>query len=643
MGIGGKVSGIVYIVLLYLISIFLVACSGGDDRESTRIDEGLEKYAGNYKGVFLDNNNEKVGSWDFVVDIRGDITGSANHQEWDGKKEISNSINSSGDFTLPIDIGDGFTVQGKISPLKNVAGTWKKSIDHAGSMRGKTTDVPPEGTLIVATTGEIRYSDPNRESANLFFHGGVSGSLIRRNTSHGRYSRSLARSWELIDSTTWKFTLQKGIKFHNGLTVTSADVKYSFDRTMGKFDPRFRGFRRATLRRVIAAIETPDEYTIIFKTKDPDSSFLGIPQLLQIVPKAYVEKVGDREFAKKTIGFGPWKVKEIKVGESIEIEAFEHYWNVNPQPGEMGRPKIKSFIVRTLPKQATMVAALKAGEIDSIMGVRADMVEELRAMNNITVYQSPSPLQGFIIMNCRSRSDPPNPLRDIRVRQALNYALDWDAIIKNFLTGKEYRTTLIDKDQIGYDPNTHKFPYDPEKAKTLLAEAGYADGFTIPYHYVSSEHSPTREVIWDYWRKVGVRVDPQAHTFPVVVRGVYSKSFLGLVPWASGVSRDPGNWLRVMIPYDGEHALHARHKKAEELFEKQSTEFDENKRAELIKQLNEIVLREVWLIPAVRGVFSWALNTGKWTVDTSKEPLATFPATWISLKKGDIKANESRR
>ncbi|MBL7176919.1 MAG: hypothetical protein ISS66_13940 [Desulfobacteraceae bacterium] len=630
-------------VVLYLLSIFLIGCSSGDDRESISKDEGLEKYAGHYKGVFLNNKNEKVGTWDFVVDIQGNITGSAYHQEWDEKKDVSNIINSAGEFTLPIDIGDGFTIQGKIGSLKKVTGTWKKSIDHAGSMRGETTDLPPEGTLILAMTGEIRYSDPNRESASLFFHGGVSGSLIRRNTFHGRYSRNLAKSWELVNSTTWKFTLQKGVKFHNGQTVTSTDVKYSFDRTMGKFDPRFRGFRRATLRRQIAAIEIPDEYTIIFKTKSPDASFLGIPQLLQIVPKAYVEKVGDQEFAKKTIGFEPWKVKEIKVGEYIEIEAFEHYWNIDPHPGEMGRAKIKSIIIRTLPKQATMLAALKAGEIDSIMGVRADMLKELRVLNNITVYQSPSPLQGFMIMNCRSRSDPPNPLLDIRVRLALNYALDWDAIIQNFLTGKEYRTTLIDKDQIGYAPNTQTYPYDPEKAKILLAEAGYANGFTVPYHYVGTEHSPTREVIWDYWLKVGIKVEPQAHTFPVVVRGVYSKSFLGLVPWASGTSRDPGNWLRVMVPYDGEHALHARHKKAEELFNKQSTEFDEKKRAELIKQLNEIVLREVWLIPTLRGVFNWALNTEKWTIDTTKEPLATLPSTWISLKKGDRVLNDSRQ
>ncbi len=483
-------------VVIYLISIFLVGCSSGDDRESIRKDEGIEKYAGHYKGIFLNNENEKVGTWDFVVDIQGNITGSAYHQEWDEKKDISNIINSAGEFTLPIDIGDGFTIQGKIDPLKKVAGTWKKSIDHAGSIRGKTTDVPPEGTLIMAMTGEIRYSDPNRESANLFFHGGVSGSLIRRNTFHGRYSRNLAKSWELVNSTTWKFTLQKGIKFHNGQTVTSADVKYSFDRTMGKFDPRFRGFRRATLRKQIAAIEIPDEYTIIFKTKYPDSSFLGIPRLLQIVPKAYVEKVGDKEFAKNIVSSGPFKWVGYKQDVYFDMEAYEdHYRKV---------PEIKNLRIIYVVEDQTRLSMMKVGEADMMVPGPAHL-NLLRKDPKFRLVQAEN--TRTVGLAFADIIQPGNwPLKDRRVRMAVSYAIDRKAVSEIALQGLTTPSnSFLAPWHAGWDKKrATPTPYDPEKSKALLKEAGYPNGFSTQLN-ITPTMKVSMQAVAGYLAKVGIK------------------------------------------------------------------------------------------------------------------------------------------
>jgi peptide/nickel transport system substrate-binding protein len=427
------------------------------------------------------------------------------------------------------------------------------------------------------------------------------------------------------------------VKFHNGDEVTSADVKFSFERTAGKFNPRFRGFRKGAIRRQVASIETPDDYTVVIKTRFADASFLGVAMLMQVAPKAYVERLGDREYAKRPIGFGPYKVTEIKVGEYLTFEAFEEYWNANPKRGEMGRGKVQNVILKTLPKEATMVAALRAGEVDGMYGVDIDSVKELEKLPHVTVYHAPASLHGFFILNFRAEKDPKtgelNPLRDVRVRQALNYAINWDSTIKNYLTGREWRTTLIGRTQIGYDPSAPIYPYDPEKAKKLLADAGYAKGISLPFHHTEQGRTPYIDAVWNYWREVGINVVPKVHSPSVRLRGVYRKKFYGIIAWGGGYGPDPGNWFRVMVPYNGLQAMHLPHEKVEALYKKQSVEFEKEKRKKLIRELNEILLKEAWFVPTIRSVQHAALNTERCTLDKSTMPLSVLPLTYISKKR----------
>ena len=492
-------------------------------------------------------------------------------------------------------------------------------------------------TLILVRAREAQFLDPNVATSDRSINLYLFGSMVVQNLYNGKYSPHLAKSWEILNPKTWKFNLRKGVLFHNGQEVTSADVKFSFERSLGRFNRRFKGYRKGALRRLIASIETPDDYTVIIKTKFADASFLGIPMLLQVVPKAYVEKVGDQEYARHPVGFGPFKVKEIKVGEHLSLERFGDYWNSSPKPGELGRSRVKRVIMKTLPQQATMVAALKTGEADAMIGVQTDTSKELKKLPNITVYYAPGSLHGFFILNFRAEKDPktgePNPLRDVRVRRALNYALDLDSIIKNYLTGREWRTTLIGRTQIGYDPKAPIYPYDPEKAKKLLAEAGYAKGLSLPFHYIETSRGPYLDALWDYWRAVGINIEPRPHSAAVNLRGVYTKKSYGIISWGGGFGPDPGNWFRVMVPYNGLQAMHLPNAKVEELARKQSVEFDPEKRAEIIKQINRILLEEAWFVPTIRGVSIAALNTDKWSLDQSRMPLSALPMTYIMKKK----------
>jgi len=491
------------------------------------------------------------------------------------------------------------------------------------------------GSIVAGRQAEAKYLDGNVATTDRSVDSLVFGTMFFINLYDGNYTPRLAESYEVLDKNTWKFNLRKGVKFHNGDAVTAEDVKFSFERTMGKFNKKFRGFRKGVLVRQIASVEAQDKYTVIIKTKFADASFLGVALLMQIVPKSYVQKLGDKGFARKPVGFGPYKVAEIKVGEYLKFEAFEDFYNQNPGKGEIGASKLKEVTLRTLPQEATMIAALKAGEIDAMYGVDADSRKEFDDRPGITLYDAPTSLHGFFILNCRKEKTAkgkPNPLWDVRVRKALNHAINWDEIIKNYLTGKEWRTTLIGRSQIGYSPDVPLPQYEPEKAKKLLEEAGYGNGLTLAFHYQDTSRQPYQDAVWQYWQRIGINITPKPHSRAVHLRGVYRKKHEGIINWGGGFGPDAGNWIRVMAPYNGFQAMHPKNKKVAQLAKKQSVEFNLEKRTALIKELNTIVLEEAWFVPTIRGVSTAALNTGKFRYHNEDIKMTSLSLTSVEKK-----------
>lgn len=189
---------------------------------------------------------------------------------------------------------------------------------------------------------------------------------------------------------------------------------------------------------------------------------------VKIIPKAYVEKVGDEEFAKAPIGSGPYKFVERKKDEKVVMEAYDNYFG--------GRPAIDKATYVVIPEAASRIAALEAGDVDIISNVETSQVERLKAEENLDVIGNPTTRVIFMGINSIAKG----PMQDVRVRQALNYAVDKQAIIKGVLDG--YATpiaTISTPEYEGYDPSIVPYEYNPEKAKQLLAEAGYANGFEI--------------------------------------------------------------------------------------------------------------------------------------------------------------------
>src|SRR5271157_5615578 len=277
----------------------------------------------------------------------------------------------------------------------------------------------------------------------------------------GNPSPSLAESWSATeDGLSYEFVLRKGAMFHNGDPVTSEDVKFSFD--------RYRGAAHALIKERVASVETPDPQRVVFKLKNPWPDFISFYSSASgagwIVPKKYVEKVGDDGFLKAPIGAGPYKFVSFTPGQELVLEAFEGYWRKVPS--------VKRLVMKVIPDEATRLAALTRGEIDIAYSIRGELAEDVQKTPGLSL--KPVVLQAPNWLYFPEQWDPKSPWHDLRVRQAANLAIDREGMNKALFLGYCKTTNSI----IPYTFTDYWQPpaavYDPAQAKKLMAAAGFA-------------------------------------------------------------------------------------------------------------------------------------------------------------------------
>jgi peptide/nickel transport system substrate-binding protein len=323
-----------------------------------------------------------------------------------------------------------------------------------------------------------------------------------------------AEKWEMSpDGLTWTFTLRKGITFHDGSELTAEDVKWSLE-TVTK--PESIAANAARLRNAFKEIEVVDPYTLVIRTQETD---LWLAQDLSmaagyegiILPKKYYEQVGADGFAAKAIGSGPYKWVKGLAGSSIELEAVDKHW-------AEGVPKYKKLTYKVVPEENTRIAMVQTGEAEIISASR-ERVPDLQARGfNIFVKERGS------VMGCYFHQQwEGHPVGDKRVRQALNLAINRDEIVKFIFGGQAKLMALYPMGSFsvaaGADPELQPYPYDPAKAKQLLAEAGYPNGFETTIYAYAREDVPemTRlvEALAGYMAKIGVKLNIFSTEYPV--------------------------------------------------------------------------------------------------------------------------------
>lgn len=328
-----------------------------------------------------------------------------------------------------------------------------------------------DDTIVVGIHADIHNLDPHN-----FRHRETE--TILRNIYDGVVTRGpdmqpvpeLAESVTQLDDTTWEFTLRQGVKFHDGSEMTAEDVAFSINRYVGEGAMAGRTSPRKDLLGPVTRAEAVDEYTVHVFMSAPWSVFL--PHLVHhmIVPKS----VGDG-LVEHPIGTGPFKFVEWVPGSHVVLERFDEYYGGAPDLGRDGPAPAERVVFRIIPETATRLAALRAGEIDIMTSVPVHAISDISGDADLLLRPVAGTRSFFTEFDVREA-----PFDDVRVRQALNHAIDLQIIIETFLDGLgQPLTTILSPLSFGHNDDLEPYAYDPARARELLAEAGYGDGFTF--------------------------------------------------------------------------------------------------------------------------------------------------------------------
>ena len=321
----------------------------------------------------------------------------------------------------------------------------------------------------------------------------VFDSLLRK-TRDGRNVPALAESYEYHSANEWTFKLRRGVQFHNGEAMNAEAVRYTIQTIL---DPVTNSPRAADLDWV-AEVQVIDDHTVrIVTNKDYPLAEHYFTEM-QIVPPAYRERVGAQRFDESPIGTGPYQVIGWNRGNRITLKRYDGYW-AGPAP-------VEYIDFRFVSSAASRVATLLSGDADLIVDPPITARGRIDSNRN-TRFAS---VTGTRVIFVGLDSVQDSPLRDVRVRRALNYAVDTDTIIERLLFGMgEATTTLLTDRDLGYTDAVSPYPYDPPRARRLLRQAGYPDGFTIRMDAAAGRYindGAVIQAIIGYLSQVGVTV-----------------------------------------------------------------------------------------------------------------------------------------
>ena len=488
-----------------------------------------------------------------------------------------------------------------------------------------------EGTLVVALESLGGQSmDPIQEGrpTNAHIQAPVFDSLLGYNYEKGGVGPGVATRWVLSDDgLSWTFYLRKDVKWHNGDPLTAHDVKFSLERTMSKDS---LSSRRAQLRRNIAKIEVVDDYTVRIFTNGvqvhfPSGLSRSVFQEGQLMPKNYIEKVGDEGFRKNPIGSGPWKFVRSVPGDLIEYEAVDY-------PHWRGTPKYKKMIILLVPEESTRVSMVRTGEA-AIASISPEAIQEAKA-GGLKVLSVPATMQAiYQFWGLYQPQFKDSPLNDVRVREALSLAIDRQQIIDHVMYGQA--SWPMPFASFGYSVDMdaerwakwsrHALRYDPARAKELLAEAGYGDGFELNFANTALPGTPYMTQIGiavaDFWSKIGVKVKLTNYewgAFRTLNRGDQKKLAGGASMFRTAGRPVAMTRYNVAFGTKSPHRLFGNGdictgicQTYTKMYAKQVTEQNPVKRGAMTDAIIGLVADSWMAVPILEGMGYWAINTDK--------------------------------
>jgi peptide/nickel transport system substrate-binding protein len=457
-----------------------------------------------------------------------------------------------------------------------------------GLSMAASAQVKPEGTLTWALHFSLAptYFDPAETTgiATPFkFLYALHDALVKP-MAQGLLTPSLAETWtESPDGLVYEFALRRGLTFHNGDALTAADVVYSFQ--------RYRGAGAKLYKDKVQAVEVIDPQRVRFRLREPWPDFLifiGTPATGAgwIVPKTYIEQVGDDGFKQHPIGAGPYKFVSHAPGVELVVEANETYWRKVPH--------VKRLVFKSVPEPTTRLAMLKKGEADIAYTFPGELAEEVRRDPQLTLKVTYPPTPFWL--DFTGKWDIKSPWHDQRVRLAASYAIDRQAINEAETLGFSRLTGSIVPHTFPYALALEPPPYDPGKAMQLLKEAGYADGFDAGDIIPVPPWTAMAEAVASYLGAIGIRVRVRSMERPAMFAAWRGKTLQGVILAASGAIGSASTRLENYVVSWGEYAS-GGYPDLDELFHKQARERDPKRREALLHDLQRLAQERVMFVP----------------------------------------------
>ncbi|MDQ0175676.1 ABC transporter substrate-binding protein [Bacillus chungangensis] len=498
------------------------------------------------------------------------------------------------------------------SPETAGTDTSDKKSNNKGAEQANKTDVTiaieaDAGTLLANT--DVNYTT-DVQIRNIY------DPLIDRDPKTGEVIPALATEWENIDEHTWEFTLKEGVSFHNGAPFNAEAVKFSIDFILDEANNSFYRSRWVDVQEV----KVIDDYKVQIMTSAPFPSMVQrVAEDLLIMEPGYVKEVGLDEAAKKPIGTGAYKFKEWRRDEHLKLEANEEYWN--------GKPAIKDVTFRYVPEFGSRLSSFLSGEIDLFKNVPVDSVENIKSNQNAKIESIGSSRVNYVALNNFFNG----PLKDKKVRQALNYAVDVDELLETVLNGNGTKMTgPLAKINLEYT-ETEGYQHDPDKAIALLKEAGYEpEDLNLTLDTPNGRYPMDTQVaqaIAAQLQRIGIKVDVEVnewgnHLTKIRQREMGDMFILGWGPAFEGQSTIE-NLFTEAAPYSGfyEPAVEEEIKKAIPLF-------DPEERKKAFADIQHLLVEEAAWIPLWQQADLYAVHKDLQFHPRVDERIQVFEMKW---------------
>jgi peptide/nickel transport system substrate-binding protein len=404
----------------------------------------------------------------------------------------------------------------------------------------------------------------------------------------------LAESWSVSpDGLVYEFLLRSGVRFHNGELLTADDVKFSFE--------RYRGANSQLLKDKVKEVRILDARRIQFRLKEPWPDFITFYGTTAtsagwIVPRKYVQAVGENGFKKAPIGAGPYRVVSVTPGVEMTLEAFEGYWRKVP--------RVKRLVFRSLPDETTRAAALKRGDVDIAYFLNGPIAEDVKRTPGLKLMAVRS--NTIFFLDFRDQWDAASPWRDARVRLAASLAIDRVALNAAEQLGFAGLTGNVVPRAMEFALPIEADPYDPARAKRLLVEAGHSGGFDGGDFTIAPPYEGAGEAIANYLAAVGIRLRIRTMERAAFFSAWREGKLKGVVFAGLGPSGNAATRLQIMAVKGGAFAAGSL-PEVQDLFERQARELDRRKREELLHQIQRIlhdrtIFAPIWENGFIRGV-----------------------------------------